>query len=84
MTTREAEKAFSSAACTPDPWCDESPESVLPELRGRSKPALIGLPCARCSAYYDADLNACPICGCKERVSPTAGTTVVRPSLRAA
>ena len=27
-----------------------------------------GLPCAQCRAYYEADLAACPICGCGERV----------------
>jgi hypothetical protein len=28
-----------------------------------------GLPCARCNAYYAADLDTCPYCNCKERVS---------------
>ncbi len=48
------------------PCCDENPESMLDNLRGPNH-ALFGLPCARCRAYYDADLDACPICGCKER-----------------
>jgi hypothetical protein len=30
-----------------------------------------GLPCSRCHAYYPADMQACPICKCPERVSPT-------------
>ena len=30
-----------------------------------------GLPCSHCHAYYPADMQACPICKCPERVSPT-------------
>jgi len=31
-----------------------------------------GLPCAKCHLYYPADLDACPTCQHKERVSPIA------------
>jgi hypothetical protein len=31
-----------------------------------------GLPCAKCRLYYPADLDACPTCNTKERVSPIA------------
>jgi len=31
-----------------------------------------GMPCANCRAYYPADMQACPICHAKERVSATA------------
>ena len=31
-----------------------------------------GLPCSHCHAYYPADMSACPICKCVDRVSPTA------------
>ncbi len=36
-----------------------------------------GLPCAKCHLYYPADLECCPTCHTKERVSPeiTAATT---------
>jgi hypothetical protein len=34
----------------------------------RPKAALLGLPCAHCKAYFTADLEVCPICGCNERV----------------
>ena len=64
-------------------WCDESPESVLSEMSGR-RPVLLGLPCARCRAYYDATLDSCPICGCKKRVSPQAGISIMRVRSRAA
>ena len=36
-----------------------------------------GLPCANCRAYYTADLEVCPICGCRERV-PADGEDVRR------
>ncbi|MGH9647019.1 MAG: hypothetical protein ACRD4E_09410 [Bryobacteraceae bacterium] len=29
-----------------------------------------GMPCSNCRAYYPADMNACPICKSRERVSP--------------
>jgi hypothetical protein len=28
-----------------------------------------GMPCAKCRAYYPADMDACPICKSKERIS---------------
>jgi len=65
-------------------WCDESPDSVLGGADGRPKPLLLGLPCSRCRAYYEAQLTTCPICGCTERVSPTEGSPTIRPSSRAA
>ena len=34
----------------------------------KAKQVGYGLPCANCRAYYTADLTACPICGCLERV----------------
>ena len=67
-----------------DSWSDEEPESVLRGWQGLSKPVLLGLPCARCKAYYEADLKACPICGCPERVSPMAVELAVQTRSRAA
>lgn len=32
-----------------------------------------GLPCVRCKCYYFADLDACPVCQCRERISPDSG-----------
>jgi hypothetical protein len=34
------------------------------------KPSGYGLPCAKCHAYYLADLDCCPICQSRDRVSP--------------
>ena len=38
----------------------------------QSKAAGYGLPCLKCHLYYPADLDACPTCHHKERVSPIA------------
>jgi hypothetical protein len=48
---------------------------------GEAQPKRVGygLPCARCSAYYAADLPSCPYCHCKERVSPAA-QEILRPA----
>src|SRR6185312_15096312 len=35
-----------------------------------------GLPCSKCKTYFAADLTACPICKCSDRVSPTANANV--------
>jgi hypothetical protein len=34
-----------------------------------ARKVLLGLPCARCRAYYPVGLHACPVCGCVEKVS---------------
>lgn len=51
------------------PICLEALENYEPKHLG------YGLPCANCRAYYAADLTACPICGCSERV-PANGEDV--------
>lgn len=43
-------------------------DSGVSSLQPRPKAALLGLPCADCKAYFAADLEVCPICGCNERV----------------
>ena len=43
-------------------------DSVVSGMQEGSKAVLLGLPCARCKAYFMADLELCPICGCDERV----------------
>jgi len=49
-----------------------APAPPLPELA--PKAAGYGLPCSNCRAYYAADLGACPICKCTERVSLSASS----------
>lgn len=51
----------------------EQAERTMPRGREASEfggPVRYGLPCANCALYYSAELTACPICNCPERVSP--------------
>jgi hypothetical protein len=34
------------------------------------RPLRYGLPCSGCRLYYEAQLNACPVCNCATRVEP--------------
>lgn len=38
-----------------------------------------GLPCSKCHLYYPADLDECPTCHHKERVSPVTAKIPIRP-----
>jgi hypothetical protein len=40
--------------------------------KNEARPAGYGLPCANCRAYYPSDMQACPICQSKERISASA------------
>jgi len=42
------------------------------------RPAGYGLPCAKCHLYYAADLDVCPTCKHKERVSPVVAKIPAR------
>jgi hypothetical protein len=44
-----------------------------------SRPVGYGLPCAKCHLYYPANLDVCPTCKHKERVSPIAPKFQARP-----
>ena len=53
------------------------------ESRARRQPGgatRYGLPCANCRLYYAAELTACPICHCGDRISPA--TIFVSPAAR--
>lgn len=79
MATQILTNASSAQAQHSDSWC-ESFDDGMQGLEPRPKAMLLGLPCSRCSAYYAADLEACPICGCKQRISaawPTASAVVM-------
>src|ERR1700680_172497 len=43
-------------------------------------PTGYGLPCAHCKTYYAADLQACPVCKGKQRVSASEPLTTVAPA----
>lgn len=68
MATQSLMNEISSRACIPRCGCDEDLRTELSGPTGRPRAVLLGLPCARCKAYFVADLEACPICGCKEKV----------------
>ena len=42
-----------------------------------------GLPCSNCRLYYSANLEVCPACNSKERVSPGAVPSVPKPQAAA-
>jgi hypothetical protein len=67
MGTQHLVSAASAQFGIPEPWRDEDSNSEVPGRAARGKEMLLGLPCARCRAYYAAQLEVCPVCGCKER-----------------
>ena len=70
VETTTMPKAVAVQVRRTDRWCGKSPESVLSGIQRISAPVLLGLPCAQCRTYYDAQLDACPVCGCRERLWP--------------
>jgi hypothetical protein len=59
----------------------ESSEAAPPSSPRRSG---YGLPCAKCRTYYAADVAACPVCKCVERVSPAiTGFVAASPAVEA-
>jgi hypothetical protein len=56
------------------PQNEVRPASVVPQSPAAApqlglKRVGYGLPCAKCKTYYAADLKACPVCRCPERVT---------------
>jgi hypothetical protein len=68
MATQSLVNGVSNQACIPRCGCDEDLRTEMSSPTGLPRAGLLGLPCARCKAYFAADLAACPICGCKEKV----------------
>jgi hypothetical protein len=60
-----------------NPTAVANPQRHIPKvsaaevIAAEKKSVGYGLPCARCHAYYPADMHACPICKSPERVPPT-------------
>jgi hypothetical protein len=67
MAVQKAMNVLSGQTGLLEPW-GASFDSMQPGLQRRPKAMLLGLPCAHCKAYFAADLEVCPICGCNERV----------------
>jgi hypothetical protein len=74
----ESTAARQAPAKVANPAVAAGVEPRLPNLPARSKPDMetraagYGMPCANCRAYYPSDMQACPICKSKERISATA------------
>ena len=58
---------------------DASARKKMPE-ESSGKISGYGLPCSKCHLYYPADLDECPTCHHKERVSPVVPRFPVRPA----
>jgi hypothetical protein len=73
-------QATAAAMARSKPTLDPSSEPMTTRLGPRRTG--YGLPCSKCKTYYGADLNACPVCQTKERVSPLVSTlpTIVAPA----
>jgi len=65
------------------PELTNSTNPLLTQVRARRQCGLqkvrYGLPCADCRLYYAAELMACPICNCGERISPISAPVPARP-----
>lgn len=57
-----------SAALAKDPGARRMASDATAKPQGKA--VGYGLPCSKCHLYYPADLDACPTCHHKERVSP--------------
>jgi len=73
MSSQSLLNVSDSHAFLLEPRREESRGAALPNRAVLRKPMMLGLPCARCRAYYAAELCACPICGCTKRV-PAGGS----------
>src|SRR5215469_17548371 len=51
---------------------------ISADMESSRKAAGYGLPCSKCHLYYPADLDECPTCHHKERVSPIAPNFPIR------
>lgn len=52
--------------------------TAIRNLEGSRRFAGYGMPCATCRLYYPADMDACPTCNDKERVSPNVAPAAVK------
>ena len=68
MATQSLMNGLSDQTGISRSWVDEDLNSELSSLRRCPRTMLLGLPCAHCRTYFAAELAACPICGCKDKV----------------
>jgi hypothetical protein len=67
-----SERATGSAAAAQAALAKDGAASRTDASAAPRKTSGYGLPCSKCHLYYSADLDACPTCKSKERVSPIA------------
>ena len=69
---RPKQSATANPPITPNPAQAHLPRvgAARPESDSLLKPTGYGLPCANCRLYYPADLDVCPTCHHRGRVSP--------------
>ena len=70
--------AAAQSALTKDASARKTGPDAAQESSGRITG--YGLPCLKCHLYYPADLDECPTCHHKERVSPVVPQFPVRPA----
>jgi hypothetical protein len=85
VATAAAKPARSVLTPENDPRIDLRPRDRVAAAPAAAAPAEAvyrssgyGLPCAKCRLYYAADLDSCPICGTRERVSPNVVPDITR------
>jgi hypothetical protein len=85
VTAAAAKPARSILTPEKDPRIDLRPRDRVVATPAATAPAEAvhrssgyGLPCAKCHLYYPADLDSCPICSARERVSPNVVPAIPR------
>jgi len=76
-----SQQVAAGAAVQPAVAKDLGARRMAPDAadQAQRKASGYGLPCSKCHLYYPADLDACPTCRHKERVSPIAPKIPAKP-----
>jgi|SRR5271156_363170 len=94
----DATRSAQATAAKPAPPLSRAGNDIRPELRQVNSASVdrsaipvetvhkfsgYGLPCTKCRLYYDANLDCCPVCHAKERVSATDTAAPSKPQAAA-
>jgi hypothetical protein len=77
--TRSTPAATKPAQSVPQPETkvrNDLRNAVRSGAKAQHQPSGFGMPCANCRLYYPADLDACPACNSRERVSPKVAPAI--------
>ena len=80
MLDKTSTSAYGAAAAPARERTETAERNGFKNVPLAPKHATYGLPCSNCKTYYGSDLQACPICGHKQRVSPIAALADVVPA----